>query len=345
MHKKKTVIFNINSWEQFFGEFHENTKIRMMKSYFKDVSHINNFRFFYNGESINNDEISLKDLSSKSTSQVLIRVSIYTSHSNNELAEQNLYISDLDKNGRSGACIINCGADNQTEINFHNHQDEIIKENYELNYHISELNIHISSIQEENSNLIKEINELNLKLITMQKAYEITLNQNFNSNRMIEQIKLDYENLLELHKKTSEKLNRIENSPKKKSSLVERKRSSLSYPKKNSLTENKENITNIDYNKFPNRRSLVNQEKRTIMQGDSSIRKSIVKQRPDNADNGITKNENYNMETLKKSHSKFTLVKNVKNHIYLETTELYSKVNLNWFYYLYKYIFTLFLPN
>ena len=63
MNKKKTVILHVSHNEQYFGEFYENTKIRMIKSFLKDVSHSNKFKLTCNGNSCNNDEISLKEMS------------------------------------------------------------------------------------------------------------------------------------------------------------------------------------------------------------------------------------------------------------------------------------------
>lgn len=62
MNKKKHVVFSLNNQKQFYGEFHENSKIRLIKAYFRDISHIDEFNFLYNGEYIQDDEISLRDV-------------------------------------------------------------------------------------------------------------------------------------------------------------------------------------------------------------------------------------------------------------------------------------------
>jgi hypothetical protein len=63
MNKKKSVIFYISNNKQFYSEFHENTKVRMLKSYVKDISHIEDFQLMLNGEVLQDDEISLREIS------------------------------------------------------------------------------------------------------------------------------------------------------------------------------------------------------------------------------------------------------------------------------------------
>ncbi len=62
MNRKKQVLFCLYNQKQFFGEFHENSKIRLIKAYFRDISHIEEFNLIYNNEYIQDEEISLKDV-------------------------------------------------------------------------------------------------------------------------------------------------------------------------------------------------------------------------------------------------------------------------------------------
>jgi hypothetical protein len=90
MNKKKSVIFYISSNKQFFGEFHENTKMKMIKAYLKDIAHINNFQLSLNGEIFKDDEIALKDFISHKKNEIVFRVTPDNNSSLNELAEEYL---------------------------------------------------------------------------------------------------------------------------------------------------------------------------------------------------------------------------------------------------------------
>jgi hypothetical protein len=62
MNKKKYVIFHITNTRQYFAEFHENTKIKMVKAYLKDVSHLENISLMINGVMYSNDELTLREI-------------------------------------------------------------------------------------------------------------------------------------------------------------------------------------------------------------------------------------------------------------------------------------------
>ncbi len=62
MNKKKRVIFFVNSNLQYSAEFNENMKVKMLKSYFKDVSHFDKFSFITQKNNNVCDEQALKDI-------------------------------------------------------------------------------------------------------------------------------------------------------------------------------------------------------------------------------------------------------------------------------------------
>jgi len=72
MNKKKNVIFNLNNHKQYFGEFHENSKIKLIKAYFRDISNIIDYNIVYNNEYLCDDEISLKDVVHSNTKSSII---------------------------------------------------------------------------------------------------------------------------------------------------------------------------------------------------------------------------------------------------------------------------------
>ena len=74
MNRKRRVTFNVNSSLQYSAEFHENTKLKMLKSYFKDVSHIDKFNLMNsNSTYLNNDESSIRDIYGNSK-EIFLRV-------------------------------------------------------------------------------------------------------------------------------------------------------------------------------------------------------------------------------------------------------------------------------
>lgn len=78
MNRKKQVVFCLNNLKQFYGEFHENSKIRLIKAYFRDISHIEDFNLIYNNEYIQDEEISLKDvINGSSKTNIVLNVEEY----------------------------------------------------------------------------------------------------------------------------------------------------------------------------------------------------------------------------------------------------------------------------
>ena len=69
MNKKKHVIFYFNNQKQFYGEFHENSKLRLIKAYLRDISHIGEFNTIFNGETLINEELSLKEIINNKSSK------------------------------------------------------------------------------------------------------------------------------------------------------------------------------------------------------------------------------------------------------------------------------------
>ncbi len=67
MIKRKNVIFHVNKQTQHFGSFHENSKIKYIKAYFRDISNISEFNLVYNNEVVLDQDITLKSLSSNKT--------------------------------------------------------------------------------------------------------------------------------------------------------------------------------------------------------------------------------------------------------------------------------------
>jgi hypothetical protein len=115
MNRKKSVIFYISNNKQYYCEFHENTKLRMIKSYIKDVGHIDNFQLITNGEILKNDEIAIKEIISHHNKNDLVIKVVQTSTAINEFTE------------------------------------ECLKENSMLRSEIAELNKHMETLYEENS--------------------------------------------------------------------------------------------------------------------------------------------------------------------------------------------------
>lgn len=64
MIKRKNVIFYLNKQIQHSSSFHENSKIRYLKAYFRDITNISEFNFIINNKVILDEEITLKSLSS-----------------------------------------------------------------------------------------------------------------------------------------------------------------------------------------------------------------------------------------------------------------------------------------
>ena len=121
MNRKRRVIFYINPNLQYTSEFHENTKIKMIKSYLKDVSHIEQFKLISNNSSNIQDDSALKEINALSK-EIFFRV-----------------IKVLDQNS----------------IENESHIEELLKENIQLNSQITDLKNLINDFKTENGILIK----------------------------------------------------------------------------------------------------------------------------------------------------------------------------------------------
>jgi hypothetical protein len=90
MIRKKNVIFHLTNTKQYFAEFHENTKIRMIKAYLKDVSHLENINLMVNGILYNNDELTLRDVAPNNY-EIVFRVVINKNEESNseEIMKEN----------------------------------------------------------------------------------------------------------------------------------------------------------------------------------------------------------------------------------------------------------------
>lgn len=219
MLKKKTIIFHVNNQEQYYGEFHINTKIRMLKSFFKDVSHMSQFKFIYNGDVVNNDELTVREMTRGSNSyEALIKIS---QHTNNSYIEGggNLNISMLNLNNASSVGSINMpnlGAN----INQVNNNEELIRENYLLSTKVQEFEAENANLREQNESLFNELEDMRAKLAMVQKAYENAAMQNVNANKVIEGLKNEYQILENNYNIVKEKLERYQNAPTRKSLLI-----------------------------------------------------------------------------------------------------------------------------
>lgn len=63
--KRKNIIFHIDKNNQLLGSFHENSKFKLIRAYFRDISNIPEFNLIFNDQIISDDEITLKFLTSK----------------------------------------------------------------------------------------------------------------------------------------------------------------------------------------------------------------------------------------------------------------------------------------
>jgi hypothetical protein len=62
MNRKRRVIFYINADSQYSSEFNENIKIKMLKAYLRDVSHLDSFSLVSSSNTVLTDDKSIKDI-------------------------------------------------------------------------------------------------------------------------------------------------------------------------------------------------------------------------------------------------------------------------------------------
>jgi len=209
MNKKKTVIFHLNNKNQYFGEFNENAKLWMIKSFFKDVSHVNKFKFLYNGEWCQHDDITLRELTrGKQSYEILIIVYPYD-EDESQNAEEFLKTHKEKLHEKS---------DKSLKFHTHNNINEnLFQENNSLKIKISHYEEVIRSINSDNENLQLNIIELNNKLSNLQKCFENLSDCNMNLNRHIEQLKFEKHDLEAMYKNLRSKFENYRSSNLKKS--------------------------------------------------------------------------------------------------------------------------------
>jgi hypothetical protein len=224
MNSKKMVVFHLSNIEQYYGEFNENTKLKMLRSYLKDISHYSNFKFMFNAELCQDEEVSIREIC-KGSSNFNFLLKVLLGNTNNSTTtlsstfKENLLLSS----GKKTKSVENLElTDDFTRLS--NINQELTIENFDLKNIIQENEIKLFQFQKENSSLNNIINELNNKFATLQKTYDNLLTQNLSTNKQLEIIKVDYSNIeiayKELIEKTEREKNLINNLNKKKSVII-----------------------------------------------------------------------------------------------------------------------------
>jgi hypothetical protein len=205
MNRKKEITFHINNHKQVYGEFHENTKLKMVRSYFKDLSHFNNFELSFNGRILYNDESILRDICNKSTKMLFIIIikeenaNIQTSFKN-EVSPIKPKLLRSSSQGRASIPNqpINC-----------NHEN-LILENSTLKIQNDELLSQIEQMKNQNINFSNYIQEANSKIQILQRSNDNISTQNFNLNKFLENLKAEYMELDKNFKIAQDKLDKYE---------------------------------------------------------------------------------------------------------------------------------------
>jgi hypothetical protein len=212
MNKKKTVIFHLNNKNQYFGEFNENAKLWMIKSFFKDVSHVNKFKFLYNGEWCQHDDLTLRELTrGKQSYEILIIVYPYDEDELDN-AEEFLKTHKEKQNEKSNKSF---------KLQTHNNiNDNLLQENNSLKLKISNYEEVIRSLNSDNENLQLNNIELNNKLSNLQKCFENLSDCNMSLNKHIEQLKFEKHDLEAMYKNLRSKFENYRSSNLKKSQNI-----------------------------------------------------------------------------------------------------------------------------
>lgn len=195
MSKRKTIIFYVNNQEQYYGEFHENTKIKMIKSYFKDIAHIHSFNINYNGNAVINEELKLCQLKKSGTigDKIIFKV---TPNSNlnqscsvgnmldfsitpvkNELMDSRTIEKFLPRVRSMGDMPVKNNDEEMEQLKTKNDELEQKLKNMEQIY------------DKEKEELIRKINELNEKLQICQNENGVLQNLNIENKTIIDKLK------------------------------------------------------------------------------------------------------------------------------------------------------------
>jgi hypothetical protein len=300
MNHKRIVKFHISNKELYTGEFHENTKLRMLKAYFKDISHFPKFKFIFNGETLDEEEKTIRELlRGTHSNELFLKVSLQsgaTSSSTSHLINDKIYLSQSNfsynanseitkKHSNSNLITVSQQPSHSlTSLRIQNTNEILIKENYNLKSKTNELESQIISLQEENVNLVKIIKEMNDNLQMLQKAYDNSNSQNFSLNKKIDQMKIEYSELEGAFYQLKEKYEKYAaQSPKNRKSIAEGKRKSLekneinfqSYQAKKMSREYDLHLTQNTHGNIPTGGNITNtQENRNENTKRSSIKKS-----------------------------------------------------------------------
>jgi hypothetical protein len=334
MSRRKTVVFHINHQKQIFGEFHENTKVKMIKSYFKDVSHINcHFDLNINGNTINNDELMLIDINKKDN-RLLFRVILYSEENgqeNNSLlhSQSKSYFSKTNK-----ILDLSMSEEKKPPLHFQNNQEELLMELHNLSTLNEHNTIKISSMENEILTLHSYIEEQNNKLMFLQKSLETMSLQNLNANKFIEQLKQEYAEIEEryrLCKESNERLEKLMFSMNMAKPIESKRKSINNGTGRMSIVKDISNGASPRKSIIQKRASISNSNPNIKRQSINSTispvkRESIIKSRNDLKQNQSTsifliKQENTQDIPLEKEHYSLKGLKNSDSKSYLKISK------------------------
>ncbi len=269
------VVFHISNIEQYYGEFNESTKLKMLRSYLKDISHYSNFKFMFNAELCHDEEISIRDICRGSSNfNFLLKVLLGNMNNSTTTTLTSTFKENLLLSGKKTKSVENFElTDDITRLS--NINQELTKENFDLKNSIKENEVKLFQYQKEFSNLNNIIDDLNNKMATLQKTYDNLLTQNLSTNKQFEMMKIDYSHLelayKDLLEKSEREKNFIQNMNKKKSVRIPQEFT----PSPNKRKSNFINLENsVDGNiVLSTEKSLPNQKKSIL------VRQSVLKLR------------------------------------------------------------------
>lgn len=208
MNQKKTVIFHLCNNEQYYGEFNIHTQIKILKSYFKDISHVPKFKLLYNGQVLEEEKRILDYSHNKMVFFIKVSVQnvVNLNNSVGQIDHDMSQMSHADFTPSKNLHTINSAPN----IIYHATTEDLIKENYSLANKGKDYEAQITSLQKENTSLVSIIEELNEKLLMLQRRNETTQSQNLLLNKNFETLKVDYNNLELLYIQTREKLEKFQ---------------------------------------------------------------------------------------------------------------------------------------
>lgn len=322
MNHKKIVKFHISNKELYTGEFHENTKLRMLKAYFKDISHFPKFKFIFNGETLEEEEKTIREiLRGSHGTELFLKVSLQsggTSSSTSSLINDKVYLSqsNISYNANSEttkkhsssnlSAVIPQQSNSLTNLRIQNTNENLIKENYNLKLKTNELESQVFNLQDENVNLVKIIKEMNDNLLMLQKAYDNSNSQNFSLNKKTDQMRVEYSELESAFSQLKEKYEKYAQSPKnrKSNALAEGKRKSLekhdvnfqNYQAKRISRENDLHLTQHTHGNIPTGGNITNTQENKNENKKISIKKSGFAQAPSHLSSSVPERKLFNKD-------------------------------------------------